>query len=175
MNLCGLCLAKPPPQQRTLAPWLYRVPVDTLITRYKFRGDRAAGRLLAEEWLNEVDILDDDRPEALVPCPLHRRRLHRRGFNQASELAQWLGESLSVPVRYDLCRRLRPGPAQTSLNRAQRLANLKSTFSSRAGVPGHVAIVDDVVTTGATSAALARVLLQSGARRVDVWALARTP
>ena len=112
-------------------------------------------------------------PARLVPVPLHRNRLRRRGYNQAVELARPLGRALGLPVAPRLCRRQRPTPAQAELTGSDRRRNVRGAFAVAAPVPRHVAIVDDVVTTGSTVGELARVLRRAGAERVEVWAVAR--
>ena len=116
-----------------------------------------------------------DRPQALVPVPLHPARLRQRGYDQALELARRLARLGGLPVRADALRRVRATAAQTRLDAAARQRNLQAAFAVRAGVtlPAHVALVDDVMTTGATLHACARVLLAAGVRRVDAWCIAR--
>ena len=107
-----------------------------------------------------------------------RRRLRQRGFNQSEMLARWLGTDLQLPVHSDWLLRPREGAHQQELDAAARKRNLRQAFalSERAAVTGlHLALVDDVLTTGATAETLARLLLRAGARRVDVYCLARTP
>jgi len=173
--VCGRCQRARPPFTRTLAPWVYRFPVNTLISRYKFQGDRAGGRALSQLMANELRRLEQPLPDCLVPCPLHPPRYRTRGFNQAADIAQWLGTELGIPVAHDLCRRTTMHAPQASLGRHQRLRNLRGSFQLRKVPPAHVAVIDDVMTTGATVSALARLLLAGGAQRVDVWVLARTP
>lgn len=127
--------------------------------------------LLAEHLRHDAGAL----PDLILPCPLHPRRYRSRGFNQAAVVAAELGRSLNIPVDYALCARTKAMPPQTGLDRATRLKNLKDAFVLNARPPRHVAIVDDVVTTGATTDHLARTLKAAGAEFVSVWALARTP
>ena len=117
------------------------------------------------------------KPELLLPVPLHRTRLRQRGYNQALELAKPLARLLGVPLCRDLLQRQRGTAAQTELDAVARRRNVRGAFAVRAGValPTHVAILDDVMTTGATLAECARVLKRAGVQRVDVWALARAP
>ncbi len=172
---CGACQRARPPFSQTQAPWLYRFPVSNLIGRFKFQGDRAGGRALSHLMATELRGLEYPLPECLVPCPLYGPRYRTRGFNQAADIAQWLGDELGIPVAHNLCQRRRMHAPQASLGRRQRLRNLSGSFRLRNVPPAHVAVVDDVMTTGATVSALARLLLAGGARQVDVWVLARTP
>ena len=175
--LCGDCLAREPPFERSLVPFLYGYPLDHLIQAFKFDGCSGHGRVLAALLADAIERAGwPDLPEVLIPVPLHPRRLRQRGFNQALELARPLGRRLGIPVDAACCRRLRQTPAQAGLDRKHRQRNLAGAFAV-AGSLGyrHLALVDDVVTTGATTAELARTLRRAGATRIEVWALARTP
>jgi ComF family protein len=116
-------------------------------------------------------------PQVLLVVPLHGRRLRQRGYNQALELARPVARALGVPLRIDALRRVRPTQAQTELDAVARRRNVRGSFAVVAGValPTHVAVLDDVMTTGATLAECARVLKRAGVQTVDVWALARAP
>ena len=172
---CGACQRKPPPWDAAWAPFRYGWPLDRLEARYKFGRDLAAGRTLAELWRRTP--APAARPALILPVPLHRSRLRRRGYNQALELARPLGRALGVPVRHGWLLRPRATVAQTELDAAARRRNVRRAFILREGVrlPAHVALLDDVMTTGATLAECARVLRRAGVTRVDAWAMARAP
>ncbi|MGE8189118.1 phosphoribosyltransferase family protein [Pseudomonas sp. NPDC086278] len=178
---CGQCLKRPPAFEQVAAPWTYSFPVDTLITRFKHAAKWPFGHLLAEllaEFLQHRFDEDLNRPDALVPVPLAGKRLRQRGFNQAAMLARWLGSRLDIPCDETLLSRIQETSAQQDLNAEARNKNLRNAFAltSDASVKGrHLALVDDVLTTGATAQALARLLMEAGAARVDVYCLARTP
>lgn len=172
--LCGQCQRRPPPWDAAWAPFRYGWPLDRLETRFKFGADLAAGRVLAELWQREP--APADRPDLIVPVPLHRRRLRHRGYNQAWELARPLAAALGVPMRQGVLERIRGTSAQTELDRVARRRNVRGAFRLRTdALPNHVVLLDDVMTTGATLAECTRVLRRAGAKRVDVWALARAP
>jgi len=116
-------------------------------------------------------------PQALIPVPLHADRLRERGYNQALELARPLARRFAIPLRDDVLARTRTTPAQSNLDAIERRKNLRGAFSVVEGatLPAHVAVVDDVMTTGATLHECTRTLLRAGVARVDVWALARAP
>lgn len=179
MPVCGACLAAPPPYGSCRCLFAYRAPVNGLIARFKFDGDLATGkvlgRLLQERFLSSYQ--QQTGPDLLVPVPLHDRRLRQRGFNQALELARPIARVSGIPLCTVALTRLRQTPAQSSLDRDARRQNLAGVFGYRrpipASLPAHVAIIDDVVTTGATVAELSRLLWAQGARRIDVWAVAR--
>jgi len=156
------------------APLVYAPPVDLLVQELKYRGGRALGRALALVVAPALVTLRDG-VDALVPVPLHARRHRERGYNQADEIARGLGQALDLPVlRRGIARRTATLP-QTAAAAAARRANVAHAFAVRRDVTGlRLAIVDDVMTTGATVNALATALLQAGAARCVVWAVART-
>lgn len=171
---CGHCLAASPVFSHCHASFVYRFPVDRLLPRLKFHGDLAAGRLLADLAWPGLAVLD--RPDALVPVPLHRRRLRQRGYDQAGELAKAWAQVGGLSLRDDLLRRRRATAAQSELDAEARQRNIRGAFSlSPCALPDHVVLVDDVMTTGATLRECAKVLLRAGVRRVDAWVLARAP
>ncbi|TPG66902.1 ComF family protein [Pseudomonas arsenicoxydans] len=178
---CGQCLKQPPAFEQVAAPWSYSFPLDTLITRFKHSAKWPFGRLLADllaQYLQHRFDEDLNRPDALVPVPLAAKRLRQRGFNQAAMLARWLGAHLDIPCDETLLLRIQDTSAQQDLNAEARKKNLRNAFSLTPGaqIKGrHLALVDDVLTTGATAQALARLLMDAGAARVDVYCLARTP
>ena len=179
---CGECLQRQPPFESAFAPFLYAHPLDLLMTRLKFGRSLAAGRVLSGLWDEAVAELAPARPTLFVPVPLHRSRLRERGYNQAVELLRPLARSLRIPLADSLLARTRPTPAQANLDAPARRRNLRGAFEFHAAalegtVPAsvHVALVDDVMTTGATLRECARVLRRAGIGRVDVWALARAP
>lgn len=170
---CGRCSRRPPPFSRSVIPFRYEAPFDFLIQQLKFhqRLDLAPtlGMLLADA----VKAQPDPKPALLLPVPMHRLRLRERGYNQALELARVLSAELAIPVDWKRCRRIRHTLPQTRLQGRERRRNMRGAFGISTSVPRHVAIVDDVVTTGATVSELARLLRRAGAERVDVWACAR--
>ena len=178
---CGHCIKQPPAYQRVHAPWLYGFPVDSLIIRFKHHSKWPYGRLLAE--LLAQSLLDafnsgSARPDFLLPVPLSTQRRRQRGYNQAAMLAQWLSAALNIPGHEHWLLRTQDTAAQQALDAKTRKRNLQHAFSLAPGVQVgglHLALVDDVLTTGATAESLARLLIKAGARRVDVYCLARTP
>jgi ComF family protein len=155
-------------------PFAYAWPLDALEGRFKFGGSLAAGRVLSACWMEAGP--PPLTPELIMPVPLHTSRLRHRGYNQALELARPLARRYRLPLAHDVLRRVRTTEAQTDLDAGARVANVRAAFAvHRLPAQKHVAIVDDVMTTGATLAECAHVLLAAGVERVDVWALARTP
>ncbi|MFZ5757289.1 MAG: ComF family protein [Pseudomonadota bacterium] len=155
-----------------LAACAYAFPVDRLILQLKFGGRlpvaRTLGLLLADAARHA------DRPDLLLPVPLHPSRERERGFNQAQAIAQVAGRELGIPVQPRALQRLRATPAQSGLDLEHRRCNLRGAFAVGMPLPAHVALIDDVITTGSTARELAGLLHGHGVRRVAVWAVART-
>ncbi len=172
--LCGECLSDPPAFDRAHVPLLYSPPLDGLIAGLKYHGRLAHARLLIEAFGPPPA---GPPPDCLIPVPLHPARLRTRGFNQAAELARLLAERAGLPWDGDSLVRIRAAPAQRASGRRQRLRNVRGAFAwrGRAPCPPRVALVDDVVTTGATARAAAACLKRAGAQWVEIWAVARTP
>lgn len=174
---CGDCLKRGPSFAAAWVPFRYGHPLDLLEGRFKFRGDLAAGRVLVQLMLERARLAAPMLPDMLIPVPLHRTRLRERGYNQALELAQPLARALGIPLRHDVIERTAATPPQTGLDAKARRRNLRGAFTVATAMqwPSHVALLDDVMTTGATLREAAKTLQQAGVARVDVWALARAP
>lgn len=178
---CAQCSRQPPAFSEVLAPWHYDFPIDSLVTRFKHQGQWPLGRLLAELLGQYLQHRFDDglpRPDYLLPVPMARKRLRQRGYNQATMLAKWLGSQLQLPVIDHLLQRIRETPPQQGLDAKARKRNLREAFAlaDEDTLKGcHVALIDDVLTTGSTADAIAQLLIKGGAQRVDVYCLARTP
>jgi len=179
-DTCGACLTNPPPFEHTLAAVDYAHPWDGLITRFKFHSALDLGPALAQRLLDSFHLGNESAPALLMPIPLSTARLRERGYNQAWELARRLARRLNCRADATLLLRVKDTPHQLALAPDKRAGNVHAAFAieprRRAEVSGAtVTLVDDVMTTGATVSEAARVLLQAGAARVDVWVVARTP
>ena len=171
--LCGACQKHPRPWDGIWVPFRYDTPIDRLESRFKFGGSLAAGRTLSACWMR-CDA-PATLPQAIVPVPLHVSRLRSRGFNQALELIRPVARRLGIPVLGHALRRDRATQAQSDLDAVTRARNVHGAFVAEGMLPiDHVAVVDDGMTTGARLAACVHALHDAGAKRVDVWALART-
>jgi ComF family protein len=171
---CGRCQRNPPAFDSATALFHYQPPVDYLLKRLKFASELAIAPVLAGLLAERLATRATPLPELLVPVPLHRTRQRERGFNQAGLLATRLGRRLAIPVAPRLCLRRRPTQPQSLLSPTARRLNLRHAFAIRGRLPAaHIAIVDDVMTTGHTAGELARTLKQAGAERVEVWVIAR--
>jgi ComF family protein len=174
---CGDCQRRPPPFDAAFAPLRYEYPLPQLIGAMKFRGRLAPARLLGALLAEALAGRAEPLPEVLIPVPLHPSRLRERGYNQALEIARALARHCPLPVAPRLLIRQRPTRPQSELSGRERRRNLRGAFVPLPGVrlPDHVALLDDVITTGTTLAELAKVLKGQGVRRVEAWAVARTP
>lgn len=173
-SLCGKCLKQLPAFDHVISPYLYQAPIDKLVTRFKYRADHTAGHVLARllgQYLHKVDA---EKPGCLVPVPLHASRLRQRGFNQSQEICRALGRQLGIPVEATDCQRQRKTTSQSGLNEKQRRKNIRGAFLVKEKLPyRHVAIVDDVMTTGNTVNELAKVLRKAGVEKIQVWTVCR--
>lgn len=170
---CGRCRRHPPAFDATAALYSFVFPVDVMVQALKYRHRLAlAGFFSAAMCRRGVAGAVD----LVLPMPLHPRRLAERGFNQAVEVARPLARELGIDLDIASVKRVRDTPAQAGLARAERLRNLRGAFVSEARFDGrHVLVVDDVMTTGASLEALARLLKRQGAARVENLLIARTP
>ena len=154
-----------------------RDPVMEVIHRYKYQRALWFEPFLADLLIRAaVPVLDQQKPSMIVPVPLHPTKQREREFNQAERLARHLGAAMQIPVNKRLLRRVVPTRTQTQLSRQERLANVRNAFAMRGGqrLNGErIVLVDDVLTTGATTSACARVLTAAGAGEVCVWTVAR--
>ena len=170
---CGACITDPPAFTCTSVPFRYEDPVKHLIHALKFNRKlyvaRVLGELMAEHYAQQ-----GARPDVIMPVPLHTGRLRERGFNQALELARPVAAHLRIPISTHACVRTRGTAAQSDLPAEQRAKNVKGAFELRGPLKvRRVAIIDDVMTTGATVDELARVLIAGGVEDVQVWVCAR--
>lgn len=170
-HICGACLERAPRYDCITAAAPYAFPVDKLVQAFKYGGDLSLARLLAGA-LGRAVVRDVD---AIIPMPLAPPRLCERGFNQAQELARHLGATLDLPVLTRACRKVTDTAAQAGLPFSERALNVRGAFVCDADLRGmRVAIVDDVMTTGATLHELATNLKHAGAVHVSGWVVART-
>lgn len=177
---CGACLREAPPFEHTVCVADYGFPWDRLIAELKFHERSALAGALAPLLAQAVRDTQTVRPKLVVPVPLSAARLSGRGYNQAWELARRVAGLLSLPARADVLLRPVATAQQHELQRQERQRNLRGAFmvapALRHVVQGlRIALVDDVMTSGATARETAAALLRAGAAAIDVWVLARTP
>jgi ComF family protein len=174
--LCGPCQRRPPPFAASHAAFRYQDPIPTLVSGVKFHARFNLARLLGQCLTLALLEQGAEHPGLILPVPLHLTRLRTRGYNQALEIAREVAAGLAIPLDVHSCIRAQATSPQVGLDEHERRRNVRGAFSVVSPPAArHVAILDDVVTTGSTVAELARTLRQAGVERVDVWAVARTP
>lgn len=173
-DLCGKCAFRMPEYDSTRSMFLYREPVRYLIRSLKFYSNYACARLLGHLMAEYLQSNCVTLPDLIVPVPLHPNRLKERGFNQSIELARKVSATLEIPMRLDPCIRRRDTVPQSGLGSKQRRKNLKGAFEIHRPIEGkHVAIFDDVITTGCTVNEMASLLRKNGVETIEVWSVAR--
>jgi ComF family protein len=179
--VCGRCRISPPDFDRCVAVFSYEAPIPGLISRFKDKAGFCEFRSLAYQLRRTFRQFYEDTaepaPQLLLPVPLHAGRLRTRGYNQAGMLAASLARDCGITLISECCSRQPALRSQRESSATEREKNMSGMFKANkhtSAVRGkRVAIIDDVVTTTATSRAMASVLRQHGARTIDVWALAR--
>lgn len=174
MGICSACQQRPLPLAQVRAPLLFQEPVTKVIHKLKYNGQFGLGQPLGDLMLRGWPRWRPE-PDLLIPIPLHAARQKIRGYNQATLLAQQLGQALNLPVNTTTLKRTRDTQPQVHLSAAERLSNVAGAFTA---VDNHIAgqtilLIDDVYTTGATMSAAATTLLQAGAAYVSGYCLAR--
>ena len=170
---CGNCLSKPPYFNQVHAALVYRQEAAFLLQKLKFQHQlihsKIAGKLLVQALNGQA------KPEILIPVPLHWHRQIQRGFNQSLEIARFVSKELNVPINNKLIKRHLATAAQSESTSKARLGNVSNAFTVKTkSVPKHVAIVDDVLTTGSTVNAMAKKLKAAGVQTIEIWCVART-
>ena len=176
-DYCGQCLLIPPPFLRTVAAWHYRAPIAQLISGFKYNSHYSYGHTLAKIMTTRLvsAYIKQPFPDLVTAIPLHWTRRLKRGFNQSEQLARHYAKVLDITTAPTV-KRCKATAPQQSLDALQRQQNLRGAFSAIADVTGRrIALVDDVMTTGATASEVSRCLLEAGAMEVHIWCLARTP
>ncbi len=175
---CARCIKQPPHFEQTYSALRYEFPLTQPINRLKASACRQEIGLFADLFVARFEKqISQNAPDVLIPVPLHPLRAIKRGHNQSFEWALELSRQLAIPVKSNVAKRLVNTPHQQGLSAKQRRRNLNNAFaiSSLQKIPKHVAIIDDVMTTGTTVEALAKSLKKSGVECVSVWCIARTP
>ncbi|MCP4188256.1 MAG: ComF family protein [Gammaproteobacteria bacterium] len=172
-DTCAACLYDPPHWQHLLTPFQYQGLTRELLMRFKFSESLYLANTLVKTAIHYFE-LQKPQPEVLLPVPLHHDRLMQRGYNQAFEIAQLLSRELNIKVDTQSLQRLRHTEAQAGLTAYAREKNILNAFGCRKPLGyQHVAVVDDIVTTGATANEITRVLHRAGVETIEIWALAR--
>lgn len=171
---CGQCLRENPYFDRTTAAYRYAFPLDRLVQSVKFNANFALIDMLADELVAQIRQSEQRLPDCIMAMPLGKKRLAERGFNQAALLAGAVGQRLGVKVDVTGLQRSRETKPQSGLKWKARSKNVKDAFQCNAPAAGkRVALLDDVMTTGATLNEAAKTLKQHGAAEVSAWVIAR--
>jgi len=171
-GICGACLAKPPAFDHAVAALQYAFPVNAMIQSLKYQAKLAIASILGKFLLEKINM--EMLPDIIIPMPLHSKRLRERGFNQAVEIGRFIAKECGITVATNACTRTRNTAFQTGLAWKDRQSNIRNAFTCKSDVTGkHIAILDDVMTTGATMNELAKVLKQQGAVTACGWVVAR--
>ncbi len=172
---CGECLKQSPPYDRTLSGFHYEAPINEFITQLKYSAQLQLLPLLCDYLVAKIKhhYVSEALPDQIIAMPLHPKRLIQRGFNQSQLIAERLAQALNIKILSKGIRRIKQTKAQSGLDSVERKANVKNAFSIEAKLSSHIAIVDDVVTTGMTVSELAKQARLQGATQIDVWCLAR--
>ena len=177
--LCGECQKTQPQQHVCIAPMLYQTLTAHLIKAIKFQQQSYYGHILTDILSQSLKqhYQADDWPDEIIPVPSHARRVRERGFCQTTLLAKMLAASLSPTIKVNSRSFIkhRYTAAQHQLNKHARHSAQKHAFKVIGPIARHVALFDDVITTGSTTQACINTLIKHGVERVDIWALARTP
>ncbi len=175
--VCGACSNRNIYFEQAFTPFIFEHFVKKAVYQFKFNSKLNYGKLLAQLLTHYIQKHNVVIPDTLIPVPLHGRRLRKRGFNQALEIARIVGRHVGCAISFKDVRRARETRVQMELSANNRYANVKNAFMLQTSKPSftgqHVAIVDDVMTTGNTVNEVARCVKKAGAKRVDVWCIAR--
>ncbi|MDF3054470.1 MAG: hypothetical protein K0Q74_377 [Gammaproteobacteria bacterium] len=174
---CGACLKNSPPYDHTVALFRYEPPIDHVLLSVKFRKHLAYAHMLGEIMTRKIqtEYLDKTLPTLILPVPLHQKRLKERGYNQALEIVRPIARHLNIPLSLHDCVRTMETQPQAMVSANQRKQNVRKAFTLVGKIQAkHVAIFDDVVTTGSTVAEITQILKKNGVEKVDVWCCART-
>ncbi len=175
-SLCGHCQRCPPVFDSVIAPLRYQDPIDQMLCALKYHQQLSFARTAAGLITDMVRESGEPMPDLLIGVPMTHRAVRKRGLNQAVFLARLIGRQLGIPVKSTLIKKLRETDRQSTLNASKRQRNLKGAFHCKGSLEDkHIALVDDILTTGATANEISKVLKVAGANRVDIWVCARTP
>ncbi|MFJ1269834.1 ComF family protein [Legionella lytica] len=170
--ICGGCIKNPPQFAHAYVRYKFEEPLRGLLHQFKYHNGLYLHSFLSHLILNGIPA--DNLPQCLIPVPMHARKIRQRGFNHAAILARDLAKKLGLPYDFASCQKVLNTAPQASLDKEQRQKNLRNAFISKKLPFQHVALIDDLLTTGSTANELALTLKKAGVERVDLWCCART-
>ncbi len=174
---CGQCLSTPPAYDRTIAPFLYQGFIQSWVLDLKFHQRIRRATYLARLFTSQLATYysNHDLPSLIIPIPLHQKRLQQRGYNQAHCIAYHINRLTHIPTTSTVLKRHRSTQPQAQITLAERKKNVSHAFTcTTTHLPRHIAVLDDVMTTGHTLNAACKTLKHSGAQRIDAWVIARS-
>lgn len=172
--LCQACTQGLPWRQEPFTLFHYQSPIDHFINQLKFHGQLIYARFFSQCFIAQLKNHSTPLPDYLLPVPLHRHRLQQRGFNQALEIAKPIAKHYKIPLATHCCHRQKPTKPQSDLSAVLRAQNVKNAFVINQPLNAkHVAIFDDVVTTGSTVSELTQLLKNQGVMQIEVWCVAK--
>ena len=173
-GICGRCQQQPPSFDDIAAPLFYENPVDKMLCALKYRQQLSFARTAAGVITDNALARGQKKPDLLCAVPMTRRALRRRGLNQSAFIARLVSRKLGIPVKISLLKKVRDTDQQSTLSARKRRKNLIKAFYCKQRLDGqHIALVDDILTTGATANEISKILKAAGAARVDIWVCAR--
>ncbi len=175
-KICGTCINQPFSFQECHSVFNYNFAIPYLISQLKFHDQiliaKLFGKILCQKML--FYYRDNAQPEFIIPVPLHQKRLRQRGYNQTYEIAKFIKQNFSVKLTINACQRIKATKPQTELNKKQRHNNVINAFSITPNFQAkHIAILDDVMTTGHTVNELSKSFIAAGVEKIDIWLVAR--
>lgn len=175
-TVCGSCLKSAPYFDATQSLFSYEYPLDRLLQHYKYQQSLHLANTFASLFSRRLlETKPDSDTDLIMPMPMHHERLQQRGFNQALEIARVISKSCQIQLDFSACQRTRLTPPQASLPLKERIKNIRGVFKCNRNLQGlRIAVVDDVMTTGASLNELAKTLKLAGAVHVECWVIART-
>ena len=175
-QICGHCLKSPPAFDAAHALFRYEYPLDAMLQRYKYKHLLTMAKTFGELMARRINAAAGPAcPDIILPMPLHPQRLQERGFNQAVEIGRVLAKRLQLELDIQSCARIKLAPPQVSLPLKARVKNMRGAFACRQNLDGlRIALIDDVMTTGASLNALAKTAKDAGAAHIECWVVART-
>lgn len=172
-EVCGQCLKRPPLFTHTTAVFSYAYPLNKLIHAMKYHEQLPLAHAFAALLAQRIDTYP--LPDYVIAMPLHPAKLRARGFNQSHLLATMLAKQRRCRLLPNACQRIRNTAPQSSLPRKEREGNMRDAFCCEQDLTGkRIALVDDVLTTGASLNALAAAVQARGAMQIEAWVVART-
>jgi ComF family protein len=171
--ICGYCIKNPPSFDSATIAYRFEEPLRSLLHRFKYREGLYLGSFLSQLIINAWQK-QPTQPQCLIPVPMHPKKLKIRGFNQAAVLTRLFAKQLKIPYDLISCQKKINTQPQALLDGKKRTQNIKGAFSIKKIPYTHIALIDDLLTTGSTANELAQTLKKSGIETVELWCCART-